>query len=584
MANIELELSVSPQTVPNISTDNYYIFTLTGSSVTVKDDGIAVATLTTDGESSAQITPTTANITVEGAGSVFVRGYRIPDRGDAPGYEPPIPISDVEDLASELFALGSDVEEVTVTDTGGSSSGYASSTYFNTPGSDFSIGPVNYSAVGDYQHADDFNNEISIEFFTDAPTVELRVERSSSLAQIYVENRPVYEITDDLGFSFRIIRLTFENARTRNIRIKARRLGFAGIYTEGTNLYSTWQAGTANPKPTMLFMTDSYGTGFGSTYGRGFDYHIGNKLNVNTWTDPVNATGWSSGGGNIPATRAVRQGDFIKAPQYAVACLGYNDGGQSSATIRTAIANWHAAITASYPDIVPVIISPWTPNGLDRTTEASYMLLEAANLGITFINIADVMNSDNEAIYGSGDGTHPNVAGHEYLGNRIAELMIQAGVFPRVESGWADYADTTYTSGSPFALAANTDTLLPNNGAGGEKLYEPDGRKLYDTDNELITGVAGEQRGITINMKVTPGGANGYLEVWIDIGGAIGELYRRIVSFPKGSGVEREITISTNPAYTLDTWEANGGAIYVRSNVACDIHSIRYIISRPETL
>ncbi|SFI84029.1 hypothetical protein [Albimonas pacifica] len=34
-----------------------------------------------------------------------------------------------------------------------------------------------------------------------------------------------------------------------------------------------------------------------------------------------------------------------------------------------------------------------------------------------------------------------------------------------LSAGWIDYADGTYTSGSPLALSGNTDTLLPNDGA-----------------------------------------------------------------------------------------------------------------------
>lgn len=146
--------------------------------------------------------------------------------------------------------------------------------------------------------------------------------------------------------------------------------------------------------------------------------------------------------------------------------------------------------------------------------------------------------------------------------------------------GWADYADSVYTSGSPFSLAADTDTILPNNGANGPKGYAPDGVTLYDTVGQKITGIEGETRLITIDFKVVPTSAAAtYIEVWIDIGGAVGELYRRINSFPKGSGSVRNITLTTY-AYTLNTWEANGGSVYVRSNGPCNIYDIRYVIGR----
>jgi hypothetical protein len=53
----------------------------------------------------------------------------------------------------------------------------------------------------------------------------------------------------------------------------------------------------------------------------------------------------------------------------------------------------------------------------------------------------------------------------------------------------------------------------------------------------------------------------------------------RIYTFPKGQGVDRKI-LSTTCYYTLDTWEANGGTVYVEANGNLDIHSIRYVIFR----
>lgn len=145
---------------------------------------------------------------------------------------------------------------------------------------------------------------------------------------------------------------------------------------------------------------------------------------------------------------------------------------------------------------------------------------------------------------------------------------------------WADYADTQYTEGSPFSIVADTDTLLPNNGLGGVKTYEPDGITLYNTSTQKITGIEGENRTITLEFKAKPtAGATTYLEHWIDIGGVIPPLYTRIVSFPKGVGVERNIT-STTMVYTLDTWEANGGSVYIRANGSADIYGIRYVIKR----
>lgn len=231
------------------------------------------------------------------------------------------------------------------------------------------------------------------------------------------------------------------------------------------------------------------------------------------------------------------------------------------------------------------------------------------------------------------------------LGNPVAGAP--GKFFPLL--GWEDRADDEYTSGSPFALAGNTDTEFPCNGQAGVRTYKPSDivDSLYVPSNILITGVSGtfqvgetitggtsgstavitvveanrlfletingdfqnaetitggtsgatattngarvkgkitglegEMRLITLNCTVTPTNAGTtYIEFWFDIGGAVGELYRRIVSFPKGNGVARPITLTTN-VYTLDTWEANGAEVYMRANNTANVYDCRLIVQR----
>lgn len=147
------------------------------------------------------------------------------------------------------------------------------------------------------------------------------------------------------------------------------------------------------------------------------------------------------------------------------------------------------------------------------------------------------------------------------------------------DSGWADYADTAYSSGSPFAVSADTDTVVPNNAGTVVDTYKPrDVTSFYD--GTVITGRQGDHLSITLDMKLLPTSASTtYFEIWFDIGGAVGELYRRIISFPKGSGVIRPLTATTG-VYTLDTWEANGATVFCRSNGPVSIYDIRYVIAR----
>lgn len=145
-------------------------------------------------------------------------------------------------------------------------------------------------------------------------------------------------------------------------------------------------------------------------------------------------------------------------------------------------------------------------------------------------------------------------------------------------SGWGDYVDTTYTQGSPQLITGNTDTILINNAGAGVRAQEPEG-VVFVADNKIV-GRFGESIAMSIEFIMTPTeSATTLCEVWFDIGGSIGQLYRRPFTFPKGQGVERKITF-TQLGYTYDTWVANGASVYVRTNGNASVYGTRFLINR----
>lgn len=145
--------------------------------------------------------------------------------------------------------------------------------------------------------------------------------------------------------------------------------------------------------------------------------------------------------------------------------------------------------------------------------------------------------------------------------------------------GWCEYADQTYTEGSPLSITANTDTVIENDGAGGVKSYAPS-FDLYDSANDVITGREGETRLITFECSSIPRSAQTtYMTFFFDIGGSIQPIYTRPITFPKGNGVLRPIVFTTL-AYTLNTWEQNGALLKCNVNGALDIFNARYVIKR----
>lgn len=147
-------------------------------------------------------------------------------------------------------------------------------------------------------------------------------------------------------------------------------------------------------------------------------------------------------------------------------------------------------------------------------------------------------------------------------------------------TGWGDYVDSQYTSASPF-IVNTTKMTLPNNASTIRDSQKPeDVTTFYNSANTTITGRDGDGINIVIEFKARPNSANNTrLTISIDIGGAVGEIYKRDFVLTKGNGVEHFYLSSFN-VYTLDTWATNGGTVKIVSTASTDIYDIRYIITR----
>lgn len=131
-------------------------------------------------------------------------------------------------------------------------------------------------------------------------------------------------------------------------------------------------------------------------------------------------------------------------------------------------------------------------------------------------------------------------------------------------SGWVDYVDTQYNDSNRFTAPASTVVHFPNNaGLIRDMEIPPDVNATGGFYNgSLIIGRYGDAYEIKLRGWVEPQAAN-VVCVWsINIGGSIGPLNFRTVTFPKGAGVAVPYNFAT-PEYTLDTWETNGGNVTV---------------------
>ncbi|WP_341216258.1 hypothetical protein [uncultured Wocania sp.] len=148
-------------------------------------------------------------------------------------------------------------------------------------------------------------------------------------------------------------------------------------------------------------------------------------------------------------------------------------------------------------------------------------------------------------------------------------------------TGWAQYSDTQYTSGSPLNLLASTKITLPNNAGAILDFQKPvDVTTFYNSANSTITGRNGDGINIVIEFRLRPiANQTTKITISIDLGGAVGEIFTRDFITSKGIGVEHFYLSSFN-AYTLGTWQANGGTVKIVSDFAAEVYDVRYVLTR----
>lgn len=185
------------------------------------------------------------------------------------------------------------------------------------------------------------------------------------------------------------------------------------------------------------------------------------------------------------------------------------------------------------------------------------------DLGIVIVNSSD---TDSKGIVGNAFFNKQNDR------NAFAQLGDVQDA-----TGHASYTDTAYSVGSPLTLLAGVDTVLPNNSGVIYDDEKPDDITTFYNGTK-ITGRDGDGLAIMIYFKATPSTSNSELDIWIDIGGGIGELYRQTIYF-RGA-TKKGVLYALPAAYTRATWESNGGTVYVKSSVNMTVYGMNFNILR----
>lgn len=203
-------------------------------------------------------------------------------------------------------------------------------------------------------------------------------------------------------------------------------------------------------------------------------------------------------------------------------------------------------------------------------------------------------------------GASTALAGQVYVSNgaasgswgQIEDLRSNApaGAVPRVSNGtnrlvservhgWAQFQDSRTTSGSPAqTISAGATANFVCDGGFLTKTMNPSDISvpMWDTLNNKHVPIAEDDLYI-LRISFTAQGYSGtdpYLDLELDIGGAVGVIYATSVSLRKSGGAQ-EISWAF-PVFTGSTYTPNGGVIKITYNGtgSCNIYKNSILIVR----
>lgn len=151
--------------------------------------------------------------------------------------------------------------------------------------------------------------------------------------------------------------------------------------------------------------------------------------------------------------------------------------------------------------------------------------------------------------------------------------------------GWIAVTDTTYTSGSPFAITANADAVLDFNNDSIIQTYAPNGYTVSDffndTTNRILSPQVGYAYMFRLTFKCLPANNSRVLNVSYSIGT---DINNQIVIDSRSSELRSSASAtnfsSSSLIYSLQTFITNGMQIILNADTNASVYDISMVISR----
>lgn len=157
------------------------------------------------------------------------------------------------------------------------------------------------------------------------------------------------------------------------------------------------------------------------------------------------------------------------------------------------------------------------------------------------------------------------------------------GEWSEADDGWAQYDDVQYSASATFSATGSARqqlTLTLDSSASAATIdmlrNAHEGHSFFDggvfvplaTGRHYLIRVAFQARSATTNSAIT---------LQLDIGGSFGVIYEDRQDLHPNAGTYRLVTFLI-PIYSLDTFVANNGTIYVRGDDDIDIYDIQSLV------
>lgn len=371
--------------------------------------------------------------------------------------------------------------------------------YGDVKRADFNRTAETYSGVfPDYQYVKDISvtttnsfGNINVEFNFDGLAFELVEKGQAGRYQILVDEGDGYKAVTRLSQAgapstgskyFR--KVTFPDKRSRNIRVEYTGIYFGGVYVNtGDNVVPVVRPMGKK----AVFLGDSFteGTG-GSGVMNSYGTVVANMLGLEAIQSGSGGTGYLNSGtaGRVKFQDRVARDVIYYNPDIVVIEGGQNDTTYDQSTLSTAVNLLITTVKTALPSAKIYVLSNFTIQGSSTAILNTRNTIKAAALSnsVFFIDaidgvsynesgvaidqkrgswitgsgsIDDIKQTGNASIYVASDKAHPNVAGHVYLGMRIAnEMQRLSGV---------DFFTPVGTSSSIFPLFTLNTVLLNGN-------------------------------------------------------------------------------------------------------------------------